>query len=1130
MRLLKLEILNLASLDRQEGEVINFEEGALKESHIFSIVGSTGSGKSTLLDAICLALYDRAPRYVLKKRGHNRIAIYGEPEAAENNRLAPTDCRNILTRGKNYGYSKLTFMANDGSVYRAEWSVRFKTKDYDKQRTSLYRITMTDGKPREEEMAWSTLPQIIGLAYDQFLRTVLIAQGSFADFLAEEEDKRYELLEKLVGNGEQYTQIALQIRQQRDQAVDAYKDLDARLATFRDDIVPDPELKVLTERVAELEQEEKDAQRELGEVTRALAWYEADEVYARNIARYEAAFAEARQQLESIRTSEERLKLHDLTLEAVALYRDALTAQAHIHTHGQELERLSALAEAKGQELAGLQARLAMLTEAEQQANQTLDEQRPHINQARIIMGELVVARQSVKEKTAALAKSDQELADANRAVSVNTAAIKAHETDLAATIKASDTLRAKVESAIEELVLAHKTADEALVTEQAKADGLDPAALQAAKSKAEQQQHALTEAIRLRRGIEDGEERLRQIEAESNALAARNNMIDEALARLTIEALRSELTTLRETYTLMSSEDWQRHRAHLTEGEACPLCGSIHHPYASHEVIAPVTDELLLLIRRKDQTLQEQTAQQTALTQEKGQNEGRGQQLTIGKRTLEADVATLRQQWEALHAVYAEWPTLAAALEQMTPSLTAESQRASAALDQHNALMSRINTLRSQKEASSAALNRYKEESAAQLRAADDRLNQAAIDLKAEQAKAEPLRQQQADRQASQQRAADALQQALDTVRQKEAAIRAEIGQRDADTYEQQLLAARHQATAAVTQQQETISQWREAIEGIKGKQEAERRAQQGEEQLLAESHRLLSEWLSRYNQGAEHPLDREAIAELYAATTDWEAIRRLLARLTTAFTTAQTTYCNERQARLEHQQLKPDREHGALVERKAQLERRSNAELMEKKMRVSRHVEAQEKMGRMGQSLREASQLKADWEEICSAMGKDGNTLRKIAQCYTLRFLVEHANDEIRKFNKRYELKQVTNSLGIRVIDHDRADDVRDTTSLSGGETFIVSLGLALGLSALSSRHISFDNLFIDEGFGTLDPDTLTTVIDSLAQLQTQQGKKVGVISHTDAMSERITTQIRVIKHGDSGSSHIEVYPTGI
>lgn len=176
--------------------------------------------------------------------------------------------------------------------------------------------------------------------------------------------------------------------------------------------------------------------------------------------------------------------------------------------------------------------------------------------------------------------------------------------------------------------------------------------------------------------------------------------------------------------------------------------------------------------------------------------------------------------------------------------------------------------------------------------------------------------------------------------------------------------------------------------------------------------------------------------------------------------------------------------------------------------------------------QQKQEAESLKMEWDEIADAIGAEGKTLRKIAQCYTLRFLIEHANDEIRKFNTRYELMQVKNSLGIRVIDHDRADDIRDTTSLSGGETFIVSLGLALGLSSLSSRNISFENIFIDEGFGTLDPDTLATVLDSLAMLQSSQGKKVGIISHTDTMAEHITTQIRIVKEGNSGSSHIEFH----
>ena len=165
MKLLKLEILNLASLDKPSGEVIDFEAGVLKNCTIFSIVGSMGSGKSTLLDAICLALYSRAPRYPRKKGERESIEIYGEPEEGEKNRLAPTDSRNILTQGKKKGYSKLTFLANNGDLYRAEWHVEFKAKNYADPITELYKITVENGKPVETKAQWEDLPQIIGLEY-----------------------------------------------------------------------------------------------------------------------------------------------------------------------------------------------------------------------------------------------------------------------------------------------------------------------------------------------------------------------------------------------------------------------------------------------------------------------------------------------------------------------------------------------------------------------------------------------------------------------------------------------------------------------------------------------------------------------------------------------------------------------------------------------------------------------------------------------------------------------------------------------------------------------------------------------------------------------------------------------------
>jgi len=298
--------------------------------------------------------------------------------------------------------------------------------------------------------------------------------------------------------------------------------------------------------------------------------------------------------------------------------------------------------------------------------------------------------------------------------------------------------------------------------------------------------------------------------------------------------------------------------------------------------------------------------------------------------------------------------------------------------------------------------------------------------------------------------------------------------------------------------------------------------------EESIDQRNSALATWIESYNKtNAGSALTVGDIAMLYSATDNWEHIRQNIQLKNDALTKAQTLLEKATHEHMEHQAAKPSTSRDDLVKRKAELEAVSDTELVEAKSRRQRYDHARQQMGVMHDRKLQAEQTTAEWTAIADAIGSDGRTLRKIAQCYTLRFLIAHANVEIRKFNSRYELVQVKHSLGIRVIDHDRADDIRDTTSLSGGETFIVSLGLALGLSALSSRNISFDNLFIDEGFGTLDPDTLATVIDSLAMLQSSQGKKVGVISHTDTMSERITTQIRIIKNGNSGSSHIEVYP---
>ena len=158
--------------------------------------------------------------------------------------------------------------------------------------------------------------------------------------------------------------------------------------------------------------------------------------------------------------------------------------------------------------------------------------------------------------------------------------------------------------------------------------------------------------------------------------------------------------------------------------------------------------------------------------------------------------------------------------------------------------------------------------------------------------------------------------------------------------------------------------------------------------------------------------------------------------------------------------------------------------------------------------------------WGRIAALIGtSDGGAFRKIAQAYNLDLLVQHANVQLRQLARRYRLKRGGSPLGLLVMDTEMGDELRSVHSLSGGETFLVSLALALGLASMASSKLKIESLFIDEGFGSLDPESLQIAMDALDSLQAQ-GRKVAVISHVAEMHERIPVQIQVQRQGNGQS----------
>ena len=1136
MKFLQLEILNLASLDKQGGEVINFEEGALGESTIFSIVGPTGSGKSTLLDAICLALYNRAPRYPRKKGDKNQnIEIFGAADASESNRLAPTDSRNILTRGKKEGYSKLTFLANNGSIYRAEWHVRFQRVRYENAKTALYKITRNGEEITEEAADWNELPNIIGLDYDQFLRTVLIAQGSFANFLTAKENERYELLEKLIGCEETYTNIATEIKKAKDQATDAYNQMAASVEAVKQNLLNDEELAQLQEEIARLEKAEKELDSQLQAISKDLQWFEENDKQVKQITICQTDMKQAADAIKEMQAQILRLQLHDEVQPAVNLLQEVERQTQSIHE--QEENILKAEGNIKSQESAISESEktLASLKEAVGKAQEQLEKALPVITEARALKTKMEAAMPNLKEKKEALELAQKENQTAQKDVEENARNIQKWEAETEKANLALKTTKEEIAKQKQVLQEATQAAEQAWEKEKNKTAGQNIEELQNSKTVADRKLQDVQQAIKVVAHLDTATTEKQKNEERILVLGKRNAEIDEALGKLTIEALEKETQTLRNAYTLMVSEKWEIHRANLTEGKPCPLCGSTTHPYhTDNRQFEEAATELSQLLKAKEDLLKQQQKQEKDLSGERKQNDGEVQTLQKQQEKLSGEIATYEEDWKALIAQYPKIPKAEAELKSLLPIYEDKANDASSKLSLFNKIQKEIERLTQLKDKAVKDEAAYESKASTIQNKAQENASTCATKLAEQKALTTNLISQQKSKEKAYEKALQTWNSARKEMEEWQAQYKQILNGEEPDATEQRLTAAKDEATKAADNQNENINKLKAELANSKGSHQTMLSQNKKMKENLQAKEKELDLWIEEYNKQLEEKsieprfIDRNIIQEMLHSAEDWNAIRREKDEKEKAVASTTALYQSAEKAHQQHLEHQPVKDRDALLAIQQEYQERSQRnELIAANARMQNHQEAVKLLGDKAEALQLVTQEKDDWTAITDAIGADGKTLRKIAQCYTLSFLIAHANQEIRKFNSRYELQQVKHSLGIRVIDHDRADDIRDTTSLSGGETFIVSLGLALGLSALSSRNISFENLFIDEGFGTLDPDTLATVIDSLAMLQSSQGKKVGVISHTDTMSERITTQIRIIKNGNSGSSHIEIYP---
>ncbi len=297
------------------------------------------------------------------------------------------------------------------------------------------------------------------------------------------------------------------------------------------------------------------------------------------------------------------------------------------------------------------------------------------------------------------------------------------------------------------------------------------------------------------------------------------------------------------------------------------------------------------------------------------------------------------------------------------------------------------------------------------------------------------------------------------------------------------------------------------------------------------------LADWLDDYRKdadGVDDIANADALARLLQVGAAWLAQERTaLNAIDTAVGQASAILHERRAQRLAHlASAPPDGQPVEAVtaafdaiqaERHAAIEASTSARL--------RVLQDDERRVAAASSLREIEQQQVEeqrWGKLSELIGSsDGKKFRNYAQQFTLDVLLGYANAHLAQLARRYRLERVSYqgmpSLALMVRDQDMGGEVRSVNSLSGGESFLVSLALALGLASLSSNRVRVESLFIDEGFGSLDSETLGVAMDALDALQSL-GRKVGVISHVQEMTERIATKV-LVRPAGGGSSAVVV-----
>ena len=994
MKIEKISIENINSIEKAE---ISFSEGVLANEPLFLITGETGSGKSTILDAITLALYDKSPRYENTKN----------KEKTENGASNMQSTNNALRKGTNDGKAEVWFSVGN-EVYIATWQMhRTRNGNYDSANRRKLEVVKNGEKfPLETKIdaVNQRVVELIGLTYDQFVRSVMLAQGQFNTFLTSEKTKQTEILEMLTGT-EVYSKIAEIVGKHKNEAKNDFDKATELYNKLSANILSDEELSSLNDELAKN-----------------------NEIFEKNE-------AEIKKQEQVLRNLENLEKL----------YRDIDNSKS---------------------QLADLQASYENMLEEKSDLKKKADELKIQIDKqsGKIAMFEQIPLIISLLKE---IEEAEKKISNCEKEIDILKNQRTQKETEF---LELSEKLKKAAETQSQANISYEKCN---LELEKANLDQLIADYNQHVEEKKHQEDRK-TKCQSVMRILKDYKFKQQFIDAKREEIFELKCNFKECEADFSAkETVFKTKDAEYLTQKNMVDNYIKSLRGKLKDGEPCPLCGSTTHQYHNEEVVNSLF------------------------------------------KTVETAWKEARNEMEKAKDIMIK----AENNVKLTEQIIDNEQKAQKNLDDELKKLCNGNPVYDLEKLEKGE------------KACDEK-------IAAEELIINELNEKR--------HGAQKIQKRL-----------------------QQLLQDKNKADETYKNIENQCNKLKNEIADIDGKIEnknelAEQTAQNRLEKLERANKLIVNEkWEEEWHKSSE-----EFYRKLQKTADDWKQLNDDFAKIDSEIVKIDEIACGIKRIegidRVEEFKGKVATNHidknnlisgfskviFNLIEKTKEAQvidsQFNKVELDDKKTQTLKAIE-ELRTQRLSQSetitelraklslntqnvassqaakddLQAKSGVLALWTQLATAIGTTPNdNFRDVAQAYTMRILLDQANYFLRKLSQRYELTCYVNSLAIMVMDKEMGGELRSASSLSGGETFLVSLALALGLASLNDENFNIDMLFIDEGFGTLDGESLEMAVQALGNMQ-KFGKKVGIISHVDSLKERIPAQIQVTKRGKAAST---------